>query len=158
MALCGTGLKLSLESVGVGYYSKNSSTRLLRSSGTSLTQRKHSSLQQKCWRVRCSLSRKSTLPMESEENVQSVSSVLVEEELEHVIKFKISDFKISDRVSVGLGGRVCKTLKCVDMVSSRDYFNFFNDLICLNIIVGRWGSFWSHSERFTKVSSNYCLI
>lgn len=105
MALCGTGLKLSLESVGVGYYSKNSSTRLLRSSGTSLTQRKHSSLQQKCWRVRCSLSRKSTLPMESEENVQSVSSVLVEEELEHVIKFKISDFKISDRVSVGLGGR-----------------------------------------------------
>ncbi|CBI23141.3 probable plastid-lipid-associated protein 14, chloroplastic [Vitis vinifera] len=105
MALCGTGLKLSLESVGVGYYSKNSSTRLLRSSGTSLNQRKHSSLQQKCWRVRCSLSRKSTLPMESEDNVQSVSSVLVEEELEHVIKFKISDFKISDRVSVGLGGR-----------------------------------------------------
>lgn len=105
MALCGTGLKLSLESVGVGYYSKNSSTRLLRSSGTSLNQRKHGSLQQKCWRVRCSLSRKSTLPMESEENVQSVSSVLVEEELEHVIKFKISDFKISDRVSVGLGGR-----------------------------------------------------
>ncbi|RVW33865.1 putative plastid-lipid-associated protein 14, chloroplastic [Vitis vinifera] len=45
------------------------------------------------------------IAMESEENVQSVSSVLVEEELEHVIKFKISDFKISDRVSVGLGGR-----------------------------------------------------
>ena len=109
MALCGTGLQFSLESIGVGYYSTNSSTRLHRSSGTSLSQRKYSPLQQKCWRVRCSSSRKSTLSTESEDNVQGVSSVSVEEELEHVIKFKISDFKISDSVSVGLGGRVCKT-------------------------------------------------
>lgn len=108
MALYGTGLKLSLERVGLGYHSTNSPAGLLRSSGTSLNQRKHTSLKQKCWRITCSTSRKSTLPVESEEN-QTVSSVLDEEELEYVIKFKMSDFKVSDHVSVGLGGRVCKT-------------------------------------------------
>lgn len=109
MALCGSGLKFSLESIGVGYYSTNSSTRLHRSSCTPLSQRKYSPLQQKCWRIRCSTSRKSTLPMEAEENVQSLSSVSMKEELEHVIKFNISDFKISNSVSVGLEGRVRKT-------------------------------------------------
>lgn len=38
----------------------------------------------------------------------STSESLEGEEFSHVMKFKLSDFKISDHVSIGLGGRVCK--------------------------------------------------
>lgn len=55
---------------------------------------------------RCSLSGEMVLPLDFEEDDNLIASVSVEEELDHVIKFDMSDFQISDRVSIGLGGRV----------------------------------------------------
>ncbi|KAH6784056.1 OBP3-responsive protein 1 [Perilla frutescens var. hirtella] len=53
----------------------------------------------------CFASRGNVTPeLESEENV-SVSSSQDDDDLSHVIKFKMSDFKIHDRVSIGLGNR-----------------------------------------------------
>lgn len=48
-----------------------------------------------------------TPELESEENA-SVSSSQGDDDLSHVIKFKMSDFKLHDRVSIGLGNRVCE--------------------------------------------------
>ncbi|KAK9293233.1 hypothetical protein L1049_021223 [Liquidambar formosana] len=107
MALCGIGLNPSLESVEFGHFSNNSSTRLLRPRPgcVRLIGKSFDSIRRKCWRVRCLSSRNPVAPMESKENVQSGGSVSVEEELGHVMKFKMSDFLICDRVSIGLGGR-----------------------------------------------------
>nr|GEV17912.1 probable plastid-lipid-associated protein 14, chloroplastic [Tanacetum cinerariifolium] len=56
--------------------------------------------------IRCSLSREALSPMKFEEDAGvSSSDSLERQEFSHVIKFKFSDFKISDRVSIGLGGR-----------------------------------------------------
>ncbi|XP_047150210.1 probable plastid-lipid-associated protein 14, chloroplastic [Vigna umbellata] len=43
--------------------------------------------------------------MESQEDAPSTFSDCLEEELDHVIRFKMSDFRILDSVSIGLGGR-----------------------------------------------------
>lgn len=63
-----------------------------------------------CWRqrsqIKCSLSSKTLSPQEFEEDASvSTSDSSEGEEFSHVIKFKFADFKISDRVSIGLGGR-----------------------------------------------------
>lgn len=55
----------------------------------------------KCFASRGNVARE----LDSEENA-SVSSSEEEEDLRHVMKFKMSDFKIHDRVSIGLGNRV----------------------------------------------------
>lgn len=44
--------------------------------------------------------------MESHEEDLSAFSVCLEEETDHVVRFKMSDFKVLDHVSIGLGGRV----------------------------------------------------
>ncbi|KAK7317139.1 hypothetical protein RJT34_01116 [Clitoria ternatea] len=44
--------------------------------------------------------------MESQEDAPSTFSVCLEEEVDHVIRFKMSDFKILNCVSIGLGGRL----------------------------------------------------
>ncbi|KAK6135202.1 hypothetical protein DH2020_031047 [Rehmannia glutinosa] len=55
--------------------------------------------------IKCFASRDNvTQELESEENA-SVSSSGDDDDLSHVIKFKMSDFKIHDRVSIGLGDR-----------------------------------------------------
>ncbi|KAJ0525317.1 putative non-specific serine/threonine protein kinase [Helianthus annuus] len=51
--------------------------------------------------IKCSLS----LEFEQEDASVSTSGFLEGEEFSHVTKFTFSDFKISDRVSIGLGGR-----------------------------------------------------
>lgn len=58
--------------------------------------------------IKCLASKESvTHALESEENVSATSSGFVEDDdLSHVMKFKMSDFKIHDRVSIGLCGRV----------------------------------------------------
>ncbi|XP_022140871.1 probable plastid-lipid-associated protein 14, chloroplastic [Momordica charantia] len=58
-----------------------------------------------CSRLLCSSVRKDASVSESKRNAPSPLSVSVEEELDHVVRFKISDFKILDCVSTGLGGR-----------------------------------------------------
>ncbi|CAA3026298.1 probable plastid-lipid-associated 14, chloroplastic isoform X1 [Olea europaea subsp. europaea] len=57
--------------------------------------------------IKCLASKESvTHALESEENVSATSSGFVEDDdLSHVMKFKMSDFKIHDRVSIGLCGR-----------------------------------------------------
>ncbi|XP_069151157.1 probable plastid-lipid-associated protein 14, chloroplastic isoform X2 [Solanum lycopersicum] len=55
--------------------------------------------------VNCSLPNTMS-PLESEEDAATLSSSdSLEDEFSHVTKFKMSDFKIRNRVSIGLGGR-----------------------------------------------------
>lgn len=78
-------------------------------------------------KIRCSLSREKEAlsPLEFED-----SDSLEGEEFSHVIKFKFSDFKISDRVSIGLGGRVCKYINSI-------YLSFYLS-VCLSVCwIGR---------------------
>ncbi|KAJ7965360.1 OBP3-responsive protein 1 [Quillaja saponaria] len=105
MALWGTALIPISESSSLACSSGNLSTRLvtpvpLRFSG------KFSNIKKRwCRGVYCSSSIKAASFMESQENGPRALPVCSEEELDHVIRFKISDFKISDRISFGLGGR-----------------------------------------------------
>lgn len=81
-----------------------------------------------CSRLLCSSVRKDASVSESKRNAPSPLSVSVEEELDHVVRFKISDFKILDCVSTGLGGRVwgcflmtlpiCSLLQVFDMLAT----------------------------------------
>lgn len=107
MALCRTGPYPILESNVLAYSHINLSTRPvlpvpLRFAGQSsnAVKRKH--------KVICSSSLRrsaSASSMESHEEVPKTSSVCLEEETDHVMRFKMSDFKVLDRVSIGLGGR-----------------------------------------------------
>lgn len=60
----------------------------------------------RCSRLLCSSVRKDLSVSESKRNASGPLSVSMEEELDHVIRFKMSEFKILDCVSTGLGGRV----------------------------------------------------
>lgn len=110
MALCRTGPNPIPESNGLAYPARNLSTRLvllpvpLRFAGQLSNlggRRKHRGV--------CSSSPRraaSASSMESQEDAPSTLSVCLEEEPDHVIRFRMSDFKILDHVSIGLGGRV----------------------------------------------------
>lgn len=100
MALCGVGLSPSFESFEAVCVGGHFSTRLIRPSLMRAVRKTSDWKRRPCLGARCSSS------LKFEENAQSDSSVPVEEESGHVIKFKMSDFKVLDRVSVGLGGRV----------------------------------------------------
>ncbi|XP_016564415.2 probable plastid-lipid-associated protein 14, chloroplastic isoform X2 [Capsicum annuum] len=54
--------------------------------------------------VNCSLSN-ALSPLESKEDVNLSGSDSAEDDFSHVTKFKMSDFKIRNRVSIGLGGK-----------------------------------------------------
>lgn len=104
MALRGTGLNPVLDSSS----DRNLSTRLIVPVPLCFTGQ-FSYLDRNRHRgVCCSSLRKaaSASSMESQEDSPSAFSVCLEEELDHVIRFKMSDFKILDCVSIGLGGRV----------------------------------------------------
>lgn len=98
MALCGVGLSPSFESFEVVCVGGNLSTRLIRPSLMRTIGKTSDWKRRLCLGVRCS-------SLKMEENAPSDLSAPVEEESGHVIRFKISDFKILDLVSVGLGGR-----------------------------------------------------
>jgi hypothetical protein len=108
MALRGIGLSPSVENVEVVYFRSNLSTRLIRHSPMRFTGKPFNSNQRQYSGVQCSLARKAGSSIESKEDARIALSGSVEEELEHVTRFKISDFKILDCISVGLGGRVWK--------------------------------------------------
>ena len=65
--------------------------------------------QRRSFGVQCSSSRKVVSRVESE------VVYVEEEESGHVMRFKMSDFKILDRVSLGLARRVClcEEFKCL---------------------------------------------
>jgi hypothetical protein len=108
MALCRTGPYPILESNGLGYSHINLSTKLflpvpLRFAGplSNVSKRKHKGVCSSSLRRAASAS-----SMESHEQDPNALSVCLEEETDHVIRFKMSDFKVLDHVSIGLGGRV----------------------------------------------------
>ncbi|GAY45498.1 hypothetical protein CUMW_089910 [Citrus unshiu] len=101
MALCGIGLSQTLEGIDKWCLGGNFSTRLMvhrhfNWKTSARAQRRSSAIQ-------CSSSRK----VVSEESVQNEASVSVDDESDsgHVIRFNMGDFKILDRVSIGLSGR-----------------------------------------------------
>lgn len=104
MAVCGIGLSPGLEGVELRFLRVNSSTRLIRTNYFHLIGKASNSIWRNCGRIRCS-SRNSASPVESRKNTVELGPVATEEDLDHVMKFKMSDFEISDRVSIGLGGR-----------------------------------------------------
>ncbi|KAL7003600.1 putative plastid-lipid-associated protein 14, chloroplastic [Sarracenia purpurea var. burkii] len=104
MAVFGIGWCPSPEIVEVPILGFNSSSRLIRATLLPLMGKNDYSNQRRSSRIRCSLSRKNTTSLDSEEIASAPSSNSLEE-LGNVMKFKMSDFKIRDRVSTGLGGR-----------------------------------------------------
>lgn len=105
MAQLGIVSSPTLESVEVAYGSVNLLTKLNRPSPKRFIGKYSTCTHRRSWGVRCSGSKNASL-VESEENSRSSVSVFLEEESGHVVRFKMSDFKILDRVSTGLGGRV----------------------------------------------------
>ncbi|XP_038875219.1 probable plastid-lipid-associated protein 14, chloroplastic [Benincasa hispida] len=83
-------------------YKDNPSTTLIGPLPVRFVRRTPSS---RCSRLLCSSVRKDLSVSESKDNAPGPLSVSMEEELDHVIRFKMSDFKILDCVSTGLGGR-----------------------------------------------------
>ncbi|KAK2654235.1 hypothetical protein Ddye_014091 [Dipteronia dyeriana] len=98
MALCGLGSSPSpsLERVEI--------KRCFSGNISKITSKSSISVKRRIFSVNCSSS-----PSSEKEVVSSVDSkenvVSVEEESGHVMRFKMSDFKVLDRVSVGLAGR-----------------------------------------------------
>lgn len=115
MALCRQDLFylfpcVSLDSNGLAYSARNLSTRLVLPVPPRFS-RQLSSLGRRKHRRVCSSSLRSaasTSSMESHDDAPTPStfSVCSEEEPDDVIRFKMSDFKVLDHVSIGLGGRV----------------------------------------------------
>lgn len=106
MAWCGASLSWSVEGVGTGSSRGNLSTILASCSyfdGRSLI-----SVPRQSWKVRCRSSSRTSSPLEYLDNLNAKNgpSVSVEEEMGPVIKFNISDFKVLNSVSIGLGGKV----------------------------------------------------
>ncbi|GLU12012.1 hypothetical protein SLE2022_287210 [Rubroshorea leprosula] len=105
MALCGFSLALNPESVEVMHFNGNLLTRLIRPRCVQLSGKPCYSVGRRLLDVQCSLSREAVSPMESEENASTSTSICAEEESGHVTRFKMTDFKVLDCVSIGLGGR-----------------------------------------------------
>ena len=104
MALCGTGPN----PIPGSYSAQNLSTKLIVPALLPFTGQFYNLVRRKRKGVCCSSLRNaaSASSKESQEDAPSTLSVYLEEETDHVIRFKMSDFKILDTVSVGLGGRV----------------------------------------------------
>uniref|UniRef100_A0A2P2L638 Uncharacterized protein MANES_06G159700 n=1 Tax=Rhizophora mucronata TaxID=61149 RepID=A0A2P2L638_RHIMU len=104
MALYGIGLTPSSE-LAEGWYSREIFPARLSGRGFMCVKRSKFAYKGKSWTVRCFTSNKATSQLESEDNAQSALADLVEKESRHVTRFKESDFKMTNHVSVGLGGR-----------------------------------------------------
>ncbi|KAH1255686.1 hypothetical protein GLYMA_04G236600v4 [Glycine max] len=103
MALCRTGPN----PIPGSYSAQNLSTKLIVPAPLRFTRQFSNLVRRKRKGVCCSSLRNaaSASSKESLEDAPTTLSVCLEEETDHVIQFKMSDFKILDTVSVGLGGR-----------------------------------------------------
>lgn len=108
MALCRTALNPIPGSNSLAYSAQNCSTKLIVPVPLCFTGQFSNLVRRKRTGVCCSSLRNaaSASSMESQEDAPNTLSVCLEEELDHVIRFKMSDFKILNCVSVGLGGRL----------------------------------------------------
>ncbi|XWS61314.1 hypothetical protein CRYUN_Cryun07bG0115600 [Craigia yunnanensis] len=105
MALCGLSMNPNLERVEVCHFNGNLSTALIRPSCLRFNWNSPCSARRQLRKVRCSSLRKVVSTMESEGNAPTATLISSEEETGHVTRFKIPDFKVLDRVSIGLAGR-----------------------------------------------------
>ncbi|XVF10050.1 hypothetical protein REPUB_Repub07fG0150200 [Reevesia pubescens] len=105
MALCGFSMNPSLESLEVWNFNGNLSKILIRPSCLRFNRKSPCSAKRQLQEVRCSSLRKVVSMMESEGNAPIATSISGEDEAGHVTRFKMSDFKVLDRVSVGLACR-----------------------------------------------------
>lgn len=113
MALFGMHSSALIETVELKRYCNNLPTILIKPSCLPRMRTNFDSFRKSRSQIRCSSSREALSPLEFEEDVNvSTSDSLEGEDFSHALKFKLSDFKISDRVSIGLGGRVCKYESC----------------------------------------------
>lgn len=102
MAFCRIGMNPSMEAIDLRFPSINSPALLVKPVFPSPKLRPIDPLlRRKCVRMVCRASKSSVF----EENDKMGGLSTVEDELGLVNKFKASDFEISDRVSIGLGGR-----------------------------------------------------
>lgn len=106
MALCGTNMSWGMESIEATRLRGNSSTFLVKPSSACFGGPSLYTLPRRRRKICFSLLRRSSTPVESKGVAESPCSVSVDEELDHVKRFKMSDFKVLDSVSIGLGGRV----------------------------------------------------
>lgn len=105
MVVQGIGWCSSHESLGAPIISFNLSTRLIRPASAHPSYRNDYPSRLRSSKVRCSFSRDDVSSLESEASADVALSDAMDNELGHVMKFKMSDFMIRDRVSLGLGGR-----------------------------------------------------
>ncbi|GAB4826232.1 Probable plastid-lipid-associated protein 14, chloroplastic [Ancistrocladus abbreviatus] len=106
MALCGIGLNSSIEGVELGRFSTNSSTRQIKPAFVApIGTRPFDQFHRRCLKITCKASRSTVSSTESEESGPIGQSVSLEDELGPVTKFEMSDFVVSDSVSIGLSGR-----------------------------------------------------
>ncbi|EEF48954.1 ATP binding protein, putative [Ricinus communis] len=99
MALRGPDLTRRPERFGAKCYGENLRTKLITPSSLCVKRKSFASYHR---RELFKVYSKAASPIESQDNALSVQD---EEGSGHVIKFRMSDFKLLDRVSVGLGGR-----------------------------------------------------
>ncbi|XVE64379.1 hypothetical protein DITRI_Ditri07aG0096400 [Diplodiscus trichospermus] len=105
MALCGFSMNPGLESVEVCCFKGKLTATLTRPSCLQFNRKSPYSARRQLQEVRCSSLRKAVSPMESEGNSLIAKPISGEEEVGDVTRFKMSDFKVLDCVSVGLAGR-----------------------------------------------------
>ncbi|XWS50370.1 hypothetical protein CRYUN_Cryun12cG0082200 [Craigia yunnanensis] len=105
MALCGFSMNPSLESVEVWHFNGNLTTTLIRPSSLRFNRKSPCSARRQLKEVRCSSLIKAVSPVESEGSSLIAMPISGEEEAGDVTRFKMSDFKVLDRVSIGLAGR-----------------------------------------------------
>ncbi|XP_022736046.1 probable plastid-lipid-associated protein 14, chloroplastic isoform X2 [Durio zibethinus] len=105
MAICRLSMNPSLESVEVWHFNANLSTTLVRPSCLRFNQKSPCSARRQLQEVGCSSLRKAVSAKQLEGNALTATTISGEEEAGHVTRFKMSDFKVLECVSIGLAGR-----------------------------------------------------
>ncbi|KAK4741773.1 hypothetical protein SAY87_025361 [Trapa incisa] len=103
MALCDASLGWGVKGFGIGRPRGNLST--IQASCSYFNGQTLIPVPIKSWKVSCCSSGKTSFPLNFLDIAKNGIPVSVEEDSGHVIKFKMSDFKVLDSVSIGLGGR-----------------------------------------------------
>lgn len=104
MALCGIGVNSNLDGIELRFLSSTSSIKAPIKAPLATPFRN------RCFRLRCRAYANAVSSMESEDSGHFVAEDM---ELGPVTRFRTDDFDVSDRVSVGLGGKVMFIIACI---------------------------------------------
>lgn len=110
MAIQGIGWCSTHESLRVPITSFILSTRLIRPAVAHPKYESDYPNRHRSSTIRCSFSRNNMSSLESEESVDVALADTMDDDFEHVMKFKMSDLEIHDLVSLGLSGRTDEIL------------------------------------------------